>query len=329
MRMPFFLVKNFNSIPQAKIHSLLELKFHIRLMKFLGICPFKRNSLKSKVYALFLMGSLIIPGLYEIALTLFLYPEAASSLEKVLTLIIIGSFCSFILNLLYSNWKSRKSWRKLLGMLTKFEETFSIDASLKNNNGSIILRFVFIRIMPLFLSFTSSFLWYLDNLPSDLALIMTQTTAIFYEFQIATFMLELAYLIQSRYQHIQDLLREASLKVITNGGTESLFRVKIAKIKYKYGILYRTIEEINTIFSKTMLFYCIHVVIIFEVAIFWYQFAFDKGVNVILSAIIYAVLILVSLHAICVTELIALYTYVIYTINRLINSIINDNSCTI
>lgn len=296
---------------QTKIGSLFELNLHIGLLRVLGICPFYSNSFKSKMYALFLMVPLLILSMYEINYRYTRPPKKATSFDKTLIIIVISSVSFFILTLLLSNLQSWNSWKELLRMLVKFDATVHQADSIEFRKKYKIIRFILIRVIPLIFTITFGISWKLiSKFPFDFALFLPNQSAIFFEFQIATFMLELAYLTQSRYQHIQDILKQAvTLDVIANGKTQNIFNDSIAKIKYKYGILHKAIEEINTIFSWIMLSYCSHVIIYFQLHFYTILYAYDLGKDVIFTASLINLLILVSQNALFIIKVIGLHIF--------------------
>lgn len=280
--------------PRTKIVGLYKLNLHIHLLTYLGVRSFKSNSIKAKLYAFLLIAPLIALCLSEIEHRYCHPPRKTNSLEKALTVVTVGSFCMVALSILHSNWKSRPSWEAMMKMLKTFDATVARTDFLEAKK-KIFIGFLLIRIIPILLSVAFCVSWkIITRFPFAFHIAVPHHIATFYEFQIATFMLEFACSVECRYQHLFEHLREAVRRANENGGTDDIFRGAVAKIKHKYRLLHKAIEEINKIFTLIALCYFSHLVVFFEFHFYTILYAFSLGKNVVFGAVPFIILILVS-----------------------------------
>lgn len=249
--------------PKEELRSLYSLKLHICVLSVLGIIPFKRESIHSKIYAFIVLGTSVTATILTALIIFVVSPNGNVVLEKfieVATILFLGIFFS---SLIYSNRKTISSWRNLLRMLSIFDKSFPKKKPSSNEKILIILKLTMIPSLPLMYYVSYLIIWKLHtdlNSLSGYLFYITQGVGLVYEVQISAFLWEITSVLLSRYKHLEKHLKDLLVnRLPSQQMLHYAFEYNIVMIKYKYKILYIAVEEINAIFGWIILLLLIHV----------------------------------------------------------------------
>lgn len=249
-------------LSKAGLRNLFSLKLHIYFLTVLGIVPFKKDSTQSKIYAVIILGTFIMATIITAIFLFFIFPSGYSFLEKFIEAATISFLCVFYCSLLYSNRKCRCSWRTLLIMLCKFDESFKMKILSSNEKILTTLKFVTIQSLPL-LYYVSYLI--IGKLKTDLNSLngylfyVTQGVGFLYEVYLSAFLWEMASVLQSRYNHLDKRLKDILLnKLPCQQITHYAFEYNIVMLKNKYKLLHIAVRELNVIFGWLILLILIH-----------------------------------------------------------------------
>lgn len=254
-------------LPKAELRNLYPLNLHIFLLTVLGIIPFKKVSTRSKLYAFGVLGTILIITIVTAFLLFFLFPDVDGFVEKFLESANLSFLSVLFTCFLYSNGKTFDSWKNLLKMFSKFDESFPNDTFSIGKKVLMTLKFLIITLTPVLYYAGDIFIW---NLKADIKSFtgilfhVIQNIGLVYEIQISTFLWEIASVFQSRYKYLEKHLEDILLNKMPNEQmTQYAFEHSIVTIKYKYKLLYVAVEEINAIFGWIILFVLTHVTVVF------------------------------------------------------------------
>lgn len=281
---------------QRHIRNVYYLRLHIITLKILGVSPLAGKVKLSRVYGSCLLGVLILCGLICGAQT-FLVNHPRTVFMKCLLAMAMIALCSFFASILCSNWRNKRSWKRIL------ELSITIDKSARwlleeKVSLTTFLRFTLLHLAPLFYSILDGYLWFRAEARLfilDLPLFMTQHTGLFYEFQIATFLWEIAHIMEFRYTHVEENLKSVlSHKIITDKTLQPPLKYNIRKLKYRYKLLYNIIQELNIIFGWTLMTYIFHLLLICILDFYLILNAEVLKIELICEGFMFAVIIWVS-----------------------------------
>lgn len=254
-------------LPLFKLRNLYSLNLHILLLTVLGIIPFKKDSIRSNIYAFSILGTFVVATIVTAILLFFIFPDVHGTVEKFLEAATLSFLFVLFSCFLYSNGKTLESWKNLLNMFSKFDENFPNNKLSTSKIALITLKFLLINLTPLLYYATDIFIW---NLKTDIKAFtgllfhVIQNIGLVYDVQISTFFWELSSVFQSRYKYLEKHLEDTLLNKIPNEQMSQVaFEHTMVTIKYKYKLLYNAIEEINVIFGWILLFVLTHVTVVF------------------------------------------------------------------
>lgn len=277
------------------------LKLNIFLNTVLAICPFKAESIQSTLYASVILGAYSCLSVYSLTHRLFFYPLFMGLFERFLVVGAIGAMVLFYLNFLHNNIKCRKSWKMLLTMFVIFDKKLPGDILKDFNKILSSSLFVLLRVIPIAYSINDCIIWRMvdeDLFFHDIPFHITQHSVVFYDFQVTCFFWEIARLLESRYKHLEDHLDIMLSEDLVNHQF-SHYRVEIGikKIKHKFNILHRAVEEVNIIFGRTLFFMFIHLTVVFLLNFYWMIASLDINGIVAFEGILFAVMVSVSISS--------------------------------
>lgn len=283
---------------QKQVRDIINLKLHIFMLTVLGICPFKKKMICSKIYASCLLGFIVSTTAASLVCQYVAFPEMHSKFETFLTTADVISLTMLYLSILYSNWKSLKSWKYIFGAILKFDENIS-----KNNVKHClskwnISKFIVLSLMPLIFSVNDIFLWSLvGNISTwvDEFIVVLQHIGLFYEFQIILFIWEMAYMLQTRFQYLEGRVQNLIPDVILNQEHSlHVFENCIKDIKYKYMLLYNAVQEVNTIFGCIILFLLVQLTGAFLLDFYWIMYLVGEKPEMFFEWFTFSLIIVVS-----------------------------------
>lgn len=282
---------------QKKVKDLFQLKLHISLLTFLGICPFGRNFIKAKIYSLCLLTTLSAATLLSFNRSGF-NNGLTAMIEKFLPIISNITLLIFFNSILLSSLRCRKSWKITFSVLLKFDGTFfgRTLAKRRENKFRVLLYFLLCHFAFVVYTFIDPLLLIMA-LKKKMMLVypafLIQHIGIYYQFTIAYFFWEFAKTVESRYKFLEGLLQDVFLNT-KHDFPRAVIRNDIQKIKSKYKLLYTAVQEINTIFGWIIIFFLCHAIAIFLLAFYSIVFTFDPNPQLYIEACIIGILSMVS-----------------------------------
>lgn len=235
---------------QKCIENTFFLKLHISLLRIYGLCSFKENFFKSKMYGTILNAIFVSITIFAQFID-FRYQQTFNFL--LLFVFFGNSVCclSLFTGIIYSNIKSSHSWRNLLGNVCKFDMDISEDQLKPNVSIWNLLLFIIIHLIPFFLAISMMYLWLdtkqsLFKIPGFISLL----AAMKYQFEITVFLWRISSIFHSRYQYLTEQLQNILQNYTINEQIqESVIKNGLTLVKYKYKVLYDALQEINRIFA--------------------------------------------------------------------------------
>lgn len=280
-----------------KVKSRYVLKLYIYLNTILAICPFKGDSLRSRLYSSTLFGAYISLTVYTFIIRIFFYPVVLSLFEQVLAMAAIGTLVVFFTNFLFISFRSRESWKSLLTMLVMFDRTLPRD-KLKLNKKWSTLLFVLSYVVPISYSINDCIIWREvdpELFILDLSFHVTHHTAIFYEFQITCFLLEISNLLQSRYRYLEECVDRMVLGDEVNRlKLQYSLEIGIKKLKHKYKILHGAVVAVNSILGLTIILMVIHLTLIFLLDFYWMIYSLEMSGIIAIEGVLFMAMVTVS-----------------------------------
>lgn len=282
-----------------KIKNLFVLKLHVSLLMIIGVCPLKQDSTKSKLYAYFVLGTIstitVVSGFNRFANFSKDHVQIEFFLGITTTIVLFILFVS----ILFSNMERRHFWQNIFDELLKFDHDLSTCAVAENYNYKLtVLKFVLINLSPLLYSIIDSILWTRADARRaslDVTLYISQHTGLYYELVICNFFWELACVLHSRYQYVQEYLGQSiPHEIMEQHISKYIFEDGLHHVKRKYRLLHKIVQDINALCGWIILMFQIHVTVICLFIIYYVLYIFDTTIENSLQGILLSASVLVS-----------------------------------
>lgn len=264
--------QHFRPMVTEKIKNTALLKIHMAVLTGLGVCPFRKKTILSKMYAVALLGTLFCATLYAGMDRILSQKVNSEIFEKILASIVSGVLCMFYANILYSNLKTWKEWRKILQMFDSFDSTVAKNNMIVKGIKVDYLRSVLLFFAPLLYFAIESLVkfWISDVQSTDITGTLIQYIGIFFEFQITAFFWEMSNVLDSRYQCLAEHMENVLCKKVDDDKfSQYVFENGVLKVKYQYMLLYSALQDLITIFDWIVPSLICHIITWFLFYFYW------------------------------------------------------------
>lgn len=271
--------------PRNKMRNTTLLNLHISSMRVIAICPFKKETITSKLYAVVVFGILLCGTFFTGINRLLLFPRRSYVFERFLSVVTILILCVFFASILYSNLKNSKRWINLIRCLNKFDESKSnLMVDVKKWEFA---RFILLHIAPWIYGIIDYFIWESSShgiFSPDVPLFFSQHSGLFYEIQLAAFFWEMSCLFEPRYRYLQNRLHNILPNKLSNAKfSKYMFDNEIRMIKHQYTILHSGIQELNVIFGWNILYLTFHILLRLLLNFYWTLVLIGRNNEIIIA----------------------------------------------
>lgn len=244
-----------NILPRTSIRSTYALKLHIFLANVLGLFSETTSgqcSYYQKLYTVFVLMIVISTSIWSAVSALIKNLRIYTAAVAIINFICTCNMSFFFIVLLFNSFAKISNWKNLMENLRQFNKHCKRNKTKNDRKVLTISRFVLLRIAVIFYSVVDVIAWEQD-IKQDVYLFIPLLTSLFYQINIASMLWELANILKSRYDFLQQYVKRI-IKCYSDGViTHETYQNSIDNITCLYKFQYNVVQEINNIFGMTIL----------------------------------------------------------------------------